>query len=132
MSEFEAKYKEEIYENKIDGKNKEEEKRKEQSLNEILEDIMKDGEKVFLLVKEEKHKESAQELEKILFKMKKALITPPKNYEEMKKAKENLEKIKTNFEVLKKYYELVSLIWNEANAVSSKNFKHGSIVNKMT
>ncbi len=102
------------------------------SITELLTDILTSSERIFSLIEKDKHKESADELEKVLFKMKKAMFLSPRNPEEVEKAKESLEKIKMKFEVLKRYYELITLIWNEANSVSAKEFKQGTLVNRLT
>ena len=101
-------------------------------ITELLADILTSSERIFSLIEKDKHKESADELEKVLFKMKKAMFITPKNPEEIERAKESLEKIKMKFEVLRRYYELITLIWDEANSVSSKEFKQGTLVNKLT
>ena len=105
---------------------------KDSNITELLTDILMSSERIFSLVENDKHKESADELEKVLFKMKKAMFLTPRSPEEVEKARENLEKIKMKFEVLRRYYELITLIWNEANTISTKELKQGTLVNRLT
>ncbi len=93
----------------------------------LLEEIEDLQRKIFQLVKEQKHKESAEELEKILHKFQRLLFVDLR-YD--LKLKGKILKLKTLFSILKRYYELMLIINNEANKVSVNSIEPGTLVKR--
>jgi ribosome-binding ATPase YchF (GTP1/OBG family) len=125
-------------ENGTEGKRVEESKIEEQrkeseSVYDILDYIELISSDVFELIKEQKHKESAEKLEKALFKTKK-IIYLLQNYgkDDLKNIAKKIQKIKEKLTILKRYYEIMTSIESEAIANSFKGIKEGSIVNRKT
>lgn len=91
---------------------------------------------LFTRVKDGEHEKSADILERILFKMKKAeMLSADILKMEPKRVKEIVERIKRTssmLKILKRYYELISVIEYEANVIATKEIKSGSIVNRAT
>ncbi len=106
---------------------------KQESVPEILEYIEKAACDIFELIKEQKYKDSAEKLEKTLFKMRKIFYLL-QNYEknDLQKISKKLHEVKEKFQILKRYYEIMVNIENENMKNSFKKIKGGSIVNKKT
>ncbi|MFZ8803773.1 MAG: hypothetical protein ACO2PO_12435 [Candidatus Calescibacterium sp.] len=119
--------------NETEKINEIEQTQKQESIPQILEYIEKASCDIFELIKEQKYKESAEKLEKALFKMRKIFYLL-QNYEknDLQKISKKLHEIKEKFQILKRYYEIMVNIENEAMENSFKKIKGGSIVNKKT
>jgi NTP pyrophosphatase (non-canonical NTP hydrolase) len=122
----------------IEGKGAEEnrsggQKKESESIYDILDYVELISSEVFELIKEQKHKESAEKLEKALFRTKK-IIYLLQNYgkEDLKNIAKKLQKIKEKLTILKRYYEIMTSIESEALTNSFKGIKEGSIVNRKT
>jgi tRNA nucleotidyltransferase/poly(A) polymerase len=119
--------------NETEKINEIEQTQKQESIPQILEYIEKASCDIFELIKEQKYKESAEKLEKALFKMRKIFYLL-QNYEknDLQKISKKLHEVKEKFQILKRYYEIMVNIENEAMENSFKKIKGGSIVNKKT
>jgi tRNA nucleotidyltransferase/poly(A) polymerase len=119
--------------NETEKINEIEQTQKQESIPQILEYIEKASCDIFELIKEQKYKESAEKLEKVLFKMRKIFYLL-QNYEknDLQKISKKLHEVKERFQILKRYYEIMVNIENEAMENSFKKIKGGSIVNKKT
>jgi tRNA nucleotidyltransferase/poly(A) polymerase len=119
--------------NETEKINQIEQTQKQESIPQILEYIEKASCDIFELIKEQKYKESAEKLEKALFKMRKIFYLL-QNYEknDLQKISRKIHEIKEKFQILKRYYEIMVNIENEAMENSFKKIKGGSIVNKKT
>jgi tRNA nucleotidyltransferase/poly(A) polymerase len=119
--------------NETEKINEIEQTQKQESIPQILEYIEKASCDIFELIKEQKYKESAEKLEKALFKMRKIFYLL-QNYEknDLQKISRKIHEIKEKFQILKRYYEIMVNIENEAMENSFKKIKGGSIVNKKT
>jgi tRNA nucleotidyltransferase/poly(A) polymerase len=119
--------------NETEKINEIEQTQKQESIPQILEYIEKASCDIFELIKEQKYKESAEKLEKALFKMRKIFYLL-QNYEknDLQKISKKLHEVKERFQILKRYYEIMVNIENEAMENSFKKIKGGSIVNKKT
>jgi ribosome-binding ATPase YchF (GTP1/OBG family) len=122
----------------IEGKGAEEnrpegQKKESESIYDILDYVELISSEVFELIKEQKHKESAEKLEKALFRTKK-IIYLLQNYEkdDLKNIAKKLQKIKEKLTILKRYYEIMTSIESESLTNSFKGIKEGSIVNRKT
>ncbi len=89
---------------------------------------------LFTRVKEGEHKKSADMLEGMLFKMKRAqLLSGDILKTDKTKVGSIIEKIKrasSMLKILRRYYEIVSTIELEANMQAVKEIKRGSIINR--
>ncbi len=119
--------------NETEKINEIEQTQKQESIPQILEYIEKASCDIFELIKEQKYKESAEKLEKALFKMRKIFYLL-QNYEknDLQRISKKLHEVKEKFQILKRYYEIMLNIENEAMENSFKKIKGGSIVNKKT
>jgi tRNA nucleotidyltransferase/poly(A) polymerase len=119
--------------NETEKINQIEQNQRQESIPQILEYIEKASCDIFELIKEQKYKESAEKLEKALFKMRKIFYLL-QNYEknDLQKISRKIHEIKEKFQILKRYYEIMVNIENEAMENSFKKIKGGSIVNKKT
>jgi tRNA nucleotidyltransferase/poly(A) polymerase len=119
--------------NETEKINEIEQTQKQESIPQILEYIEKESCYIFELIKEQKYKESAEKLEKALFKMRKIFYLL-QNYEknDLQKISKKIHEVKEKFQILKRYYEIMVNIENEAMENSFKKIKGGSIVNKKT
>jgi tRNA nucleotidyltransferase/poly(A) polymerase len=119
--------------NETEKINEIEQTQRQESIPQILEYIEKASCDIFELIKEQKYKESAEKLEKALFKMRKIFYLLP-NYEknDLQRISKKLHEVKERFQILKRYYEIMVNIENEAMENSFKKIKGGSIVNKKT
>jgi hypothetical protein len=119
--------------NETEKINEIEQTQKQESIPQILEYIEKASCDIFELIKEQKYKESAEKLEKALFKMRKIFYLL-QNYEknDLQKISKKIHEVKERFQILKRYYEIMVNIENEAMENSFKKIKGGSIVNKKT
>lgn len=119
--------------NETEKINEIEQTQRQESIPQILEYIEKASCDIFELIKEQKYKESAEKLEKALFKMRKIFYLL-QNYEknDLQRISKKLHEVKERFQILKRYYEIMVNIENEAMENSFKKIKGGSIVNKKT
>jgi len=119
--------------NETEKINEIEQTQRQESIPQILEYIEKASCDIFELIKEQKYKESAEKLEKALFKMRKIFYLL-QNYEknDLQRISKKLHEVKEKFQILKRYYEIMVNIENEAMENSFKKIKGGSIVNKKT
>jgi tRNA nucleotidyltransferase/poly(A) polymerase len=119
--------------NETEKINEIEQTQRQESIPQILEYIENASCDIFELIKEQKYKESAEKLEKALFKMRKIFYLL-QNYEknDLQKISRKIHEIKEKFQILKRYYEIMVNIENEAMENSFKKIKGGSIVNKKT
>jgi tRNA nucleotidyltransferase/poly(A) polymerase len=119
--------------NETEKINEIEQTQRQESIPQILEYIEKASCDIFELIKEQKYKESAEKLEKALFKMRKIFYLLP-NYEknDLQRISKKLHEVKERFQILKRYYEIMVNIENESMENSFKKIKGGSIVNKKT
>jgi tRNA nucleotidyltransferase/poly(A) polymerase len=119
--------------NETEKINEIEQTQRQESIPQILEYIEKASCDIFELIKEQKYKESAEKLEKALFKMRKIFYLL-QNYEknDLQKISKKIHEVKEKFQILKRYYEIMVNIENEAMENSFKKIKGGSIVNKKT
>jgi NTP pyrophosphatase (non-canonical NTP hydrolase) len=130
----EDKMKDDIIEEKVAEENRPEGQKKEsESIYDILDYVELISSEVFELINEQKHKESAEKLEKALFRTKK-IIYLLQNYgkDDLKNIAKKLQKIKEKLTILKRYYEIMTSIESESLTNSFKGIKEGSIVNRKT
>jgi NTP pyrophosphatase (non-canonical NTP hydrolase) len=108
-------------------------KKESESIYDILDYVELISSEVFELINEQKHKESAEKLEKALFRTKK-IIYLLQNYgkDDLKNIAKKLQKIKEKLTILKRYYEIMTSIESESLTNSFKGIKEGSIVNRKT